>query len=88
MKGASRQRKMEAFLKRMSPEGRALTGAFNTWLELLFELQNLRRAAAGFVNGSQKKAFSAWIDATFQVRIHDHPAQLHRCSTDGARAGG
>ena len=66
--GAERKRKMEAALKRMSPEGRMLMAGFGAWLELLYELQGLRRAASGFINGSCKRAMTAWIEATFAVR--------------------
>ena len=67
LKGAGRAKKLEAALRRMSPEGRALVAGFNAWAELLFEIQNLRRAASGFVNASEKKAMTAWIEATFAV---------------------
>ena len=67
-RGAARQRKMEAYLARMSPEGRAMTAAYAKWAELLYELQGLRKAASGFINGSYKKAMTKWIEATFAVR--------------------
>ena len=70
LKGAGRAKKLEAALRRMSPEGRALVAGFNAWAELLFEIQNLRRAASGFVNASEKKAMTAWIEATFAVSAH------------------
>ena len=79
LKGASRARKMQAALMRMSPEGRALSAGFGAWLDLLAQVQNMRRALSGFLNSSLKRAMTAWIDATFQVR--PPPAQLppHTC---------
>jgi hypothetical protein len=73
LKGASRQRKMAAALKRMSPEGRALAAGFGAFKDLFEQLQALRRAVSGFVNGSIKKAFTMWIEATFDVRAPPLP---------------
>ena len=66
--GAARQRKMEAAMKRMTPEGRALIAGFRSWVELMDEVQNMRRALSGFLNGSLKRAMTAWVEATFIVR--------------------
>ena len=67
-KAANRNAKLSAALARMSPEGRALKSALSMWTELLEQVQQLRRAASGFINGSLKRAFTAWIENTFTVK--------------------
>jgi hypothetical protein len=67
-KAAARKRKLAAAATRMTPEGRAMLYGFARWHELLDEVNNLRRALSGFVRGSEKKALTAWIEATFAVR--------------------
>ena len=57
--------KMAMAARMMTPEGRMMRHGFGKWLELMDQIQQMRQGLAGFMMGSQKRAFQAWIELTF-----------------------
>ena len=62
-----RKARMGAAMARMTPEGRMLNYGMQRMIEQLVERQQMRAALAGFINGSAKRALTAWIEATFEA---------------------
>ena len=65
----SRKSKMAGAAMKLTPEGRMMNYGWQAFVEMLDMRQQMRAAASGFVMGSQKRAMSAWIEATFAVRV-------------------
>ena len=62
-----RAERMRVAMMRMTPEGRMMLYGWSMMREQLEEVRRLRAALSGFVHGATKRAFSAWIESTFEA---------------------
>ena len=59
---AAKQAKMRSCLATLSPEGRAMRKAFNSWGEAAAMLRNLQRAASSLVHRYTRLGWNGWVE--------------------------